>query len=35
MVTSNADVGSSAIISLGVHARAIEIITLCLIPPES
>ena len=34
-VTSNAVVGSSAIISSGSFVNAIAIETLCLIPPES
>ena len=35
MVTSKAVVGSSAIKSFGSQARAVAIITLCRIPPES
>ena len=35
MVTSRAVVGSSAISSLGSHARAIAIITRCCWPPDS
>ena len=34
MVTSSAVVGSSAIRIFGLHARAIAIITRCLIPPD-
>ena len=34
MVTSNAVVGSSAIISLGLPVSAIAIITRCRIPPD-
>ena len=35
MVTSSAVVGSSAMISVGLHARAMAIITRCRMPPES
>ena len=35
MVTSSAVVGSSASSSRGRHAKAIAIMTLCCIPPES
>ena len=35
IVTSKAVVGSSAIKILGLHANAIAITILCLIPPES
>ena len=34
-ITSSAVVGSSAMISLGLHASAIAIITRCRCPPES
>jgi hypothetical protein len=35
MVTSSAEVGSSAISTSGLHATAIAIIARCRIPPES